>query len=235
MQDGNCTSEPQLLNKTFSCQHDIDLDFISKTFKKSAIVDIGKAREDEMCGRQPRLYPPHARCVNGWLKVIARDRTARKTLASKLARLSGNTSKVCFKFLEALPKAVASVLRTSGTCLIPRIVKIKSTCIRERPPGASKSILGRKVRLHGFAAHCKPKCKPTRSFNAAVLKEDDEQVTNSMANEVMFKFAHAFASHPRAPGLRSLFGLFRSAVQHNTGAKSTDCRRRCVPHSSGSP
>ena len=96
-------------HQTFSCQHDMDLDVISKTFKESAIFDPDKAWEDEKCGRQPMLQPPHARCRNGWLKVIARDRTARKKLAVKLARHSGNTSKVCYKFLQALPRAVATV------------------------------------------------------------------------------------------------------------------------------
>ena len=169
----------------------MDLDTIRKRFKKSAIFDPERAWEDEKCGRQPMLHPPHARCENGWLKVIARDRTARKKLAVKLARHSGNTSKICYKFLQALPEAVATVLESSGDCLIPNIMKIKSVRICERQPGASKTILGRSIRLRGLAAHHKPICRPTKSFNASVLREDQEPCANPGANEVVRKVVHA--------------------------------------------
>ena len=128
--------------------------------------------------------PPHARSLDAWPLVFARDHKAVKKLAVKLARTSGHDVQTCTKFLEALPEAVATVLTSSQKCLVPKIAKFKAIRIPIRPRGTTKSICGRIVELKGMIPYNKVVCVPTLSFTDSVLEETLGTVPDMMANEV---------------------------------------------------
>ena len=158
---------PKKLNKGFLSMYDKDCHTVQEIIKKEFMIDVCKYDG-------PQDHPPRAMMMHGWMKLVAADRKARGRLGRKLAKQSGQSTQVCTKFLEALPKAVASVLGSSGVCLVPNIVKFKSKRIPKRQPGTTKSICRRTVVLGPYAEHNKATCTPTRGFSRAVVQVVDE-------------------------------------------------------------